>query len=78
VHPGVVQTKLLRQGFGPIAGAAVEAGARSVVRLAGEEAVSAPSGSYFSEGVQAQPAPAARDAAMRAALWDASLRLTRL
>jgi NAD(P)-dependent dehydrogenase (short-subunit alcohol dehydrogenase family) len=78
VHPGVIQTKLLRQGFGPIAGAAAEVGARSVVRLAGEQAVTAPSGSYFSEGVQAQPAPAARDAAMRAALWDASLRLTRL
>ena len=78
VHPGVIQTKLLRQGFGPVAGAAAEVGARSVVRLAGEEAVTAPSGSYFSEGVQAQPAPAARDAAMRAALWDASLRLTRL
>lgn len=78
VHPGVIQTKLLRQGFGPIAGASPEAGARGVVRLAGEEAVTAPSGSYFSEGVQAQPAPAARDAAMRGALWDASLRLTRL
>jgi NAD(P)-dependent dehydrogenase (short-subunit alcohol dehydrogenase family) len=78
IHPGVIQTKLLRQGFGPIAGAAPEVGARSVVRLAGEEAVTAPSGSYFSEGVQAQPAPGARDAAMRAALWDASLRLTRL
>jgi NAD(P)-dependent dehydrogenase (short-subunit alcohol dehydrogenase family) len=78
IHPGVIQTKLLRQGFGPIAGAAAEVGARSVVRLAGEEAVTAPSGSYFSDGVQAQPAPAARDAAMRAALWDASLRLTRL
>lgn len=78
VHPGVIQTKLLRQGFGPVAGAAVEVGARALVRLAGEETVTAPSGSYFSEGVQTQPAAAARDAAMRAALWDASLRLTGL
>jgi NAD(P)-dependent dehydrogenase (short-subunit alcohol dehydrogenase family) len=78
VHPGVIQTKLLRQGFGPVAGAAVEVGARPVVRLAGEEAVTAPSGSYFSEGVQSQPAPSARDAAMRAQLWDASRRLTGL
>jgi NAD(P)-dependent dehydrogenase (short-subunit alcohol dehydrogenase family) len=78
VHPGVIQTKLLRQGFGPIAGAAPEAGARSVVRLAGEEAVTSPSGSYFSEGVQSPPAPSARDAAMRTALWDAALRLTKL
>jgi len=78
VHPGVIQTKLLRQGFGPVAGATVESGARSSVRLAGEEAVTSPSGSYFSEGAQAQPAVAARDAAVRGALWEASLRLTRL
>jgi NAD(P)-dependent dehydrogenase (short-subunit alcohol dehydrogenase family) len=74
-HPGVISTKLLRQGFGPVAGAAAEVGARTQVRLAGEEVVSAPSGSYFSEGVQIPPAPSARDAAMRAALWDASVRL---
>lgn len=78
VHPGVIDTKLLRQGFGPVAGATPEVGARTLVRLAGEEQVSAPSGSYFCYGVQAQPAPAARDAAVRAALWEASLRLAKL
>jgi NAD(P)-dependent dehydrogenase (short-subunit alcohol dehydrogenase family) len=78
LHPGVIQTKLLRQGFGPIAGAAAEAGARTQVRLAGEDAASAPSGSYFSEGVQAPPAATARDAAMRTALWEASVRLAKL
>jgi NAD(P)-dependent dehydrogenase (short-subunit alcohol dehydrogenase family) len=78
LHPGTIGTKLLRQGFGPVAGASAEAGARAPVRLAGEQAVSAPSGSYFAEGVQTQPAPTARDAAIRAALWDASLRLAKL
>ncbi|HEX7840101.1 MAG TPA: SDR family NAD(P)-dependent oxidoreductase [Kofleriaceae bacterium] len=78
LHPGVIQTKLLRRGFGPVAGARPEDGARASVRLAGEEAITAPSGSYFSDGVQTQAAPAARDAAMRTALWDASLRLTGL
>ena len=78
LHPGVIGTKLLRQGFGPVAGSAVETGARTQVRLAGEETVSAPSGSYFSEGVQTQPAKTALDAAMRAALWNASLRLAKL
>src|ERR1043165_3849456 len=38
VHPGVIGTKLLRQGFGPIAGSTAEAGARTQVRLAGEDA----------------------------------------
>lgn len=77
-HPGVISTKLLRQGFGPVAGSSAEVGARAQVRLAGEDEVTAASGSYFSEGVQAQPAPAARDPAMRAALWQASLRLAKL
>ncbi|HEY0195147.1 MAG TPA: SDR family NAD(P)-dependent oxidoreductase [Kofleriaceae bacterium] len=76
LHPGVIGTKLLRQGFGPIAGAAAETGARTSVRLAGEDGITAPSGSYFSEGVQTQPAVNARDAAMRAALWQASAQLT--
>lgn len=78
LNPGVINTKLLRQGFGPIAGATPDTGAKTQVRLAGEETVSAPSGSYFNEGVQTQPAPAARDAAVRAALWDASVRLAKL
>lgn len=78
VHPGVIATKLLRQGFGPVAGVAAEAGARAVVRLAGEEAGSEPSGTYFSDGVATPPSAAARDPAARAALWDASVRLARL
>jgi len=75
LHPGVIGTKLLRQGFGPISGAAVETGARTQIRLAGELAASAPSGSYFNEGVQGQPSVTARDAAVRAALWEASRKL---
>lgn len=78
VHPGTVATKLLRQGFGPIQGATAEAGARTAVRLAAAEAVDDPSGSYFSDGAAAPPAPAARDARVRAALWDASVRLAGL
>ena len=76
-HPGVIATKLLRQGFGPIAGGAPDAGARTLVRLAGQEQPTEPSGTYFSEGVATPPAAAARDAQARAALWDASVRLTR-
>jgi NAD(P)-dependent dehydrogenase (short-subunit alcohol dehydrogenase family) len=78
VHPGVISTKLLRQGFGPVAGIAPEAGARTPVRLAGEDVTSAPSGSYFSDGVQSPPAAGARDATVRAALWEASVRLAKL
>jgi NAD(P)-dependent dehydrogenase (short-subunit alcohol dehydrogenase family) len=78
VHPGVISTKLLRQGFGPIAGASVESGAKTAVRLAGAEAVDDPSGSYFSDGVATPPAASARDERARRALWDASHRLAGL
>jgi NAD(P)-dependent dehydrogenase (short-subunit alcohol dehydrogenase family) len=78
VHPGVIATKLLRQGFGPVAGAAAETGARTVVRLAAEEQPGEPSGTYFSDGIGTSPSAAARDPQVRAALWDASARLARL
>lgn len=78
LHPGVIATKLLRQGFGPVAGAATETGAKTAVRLAGEEAASEPSGTYFSDGVATPPAASARDPKQRAALWDASAALAGL
>ena len=78
LHPGVIETKLLRTGFGPVRGAGVDAGARTIVRLAAAEAVDEPSGTYFSDGVATPPASAARDGAVRAALWDAARRLAKL
>jgi len=77
LHPGVVGTKLLRQGFGPITGSPTDAGARTSVRLAGGD-ITDPSGSYFSDGVATPPAAAARDAQGRTALWEASRQLARL
>ena len=76
--PGVIATQLLRQGFGPVQGAAADAGARTSVRLAGGTEVTDPSGTYFSEGTATPPAAAARDVRVRAALWDASVRLAKL
>lgn len=78
LHPGVIATKLLRKGFGPVQGASVETGAKAIAVLAGGEVVSDPSGSYFSDGVATPPSTAARDQATRHALWDATLRLAKL
>lgn len=75
LHPGVVETKLLREGFGPVRGISVEEGARTPVRLASAPELDAPSGSYYSEGVLAPVASAALDDDARAALWVASERL---
>lgn len=78
LHPGVIGTKLLRQGFGPVQGASVETGAKTSVRLAGGESVDDPSGTYFNEGTATPPSVAARDAAVRKRLWDASAQLVKL
>lgn len=78
VHPGAVATKLLRAGFGPIAGATPEQGARTITRLAAAPTVEDPTGTYFSDGVATPPSAAARDDKARAQLWEASLRLAKL
>ena len=75
LHPGVIGTKLLREGFGPVRGASVEEGARTSIFLASAEQVEEPSGAYFSEGVAAPVASAALDDDVRNALWAASERL---
>lgn len=78
LHPGVVGTKLLRQGFGPIAGTTPDAGAKTSVMLASGIAEDAPSGSYFSDGVATPPASAARDEDARGKLWDLSVKLANI
>ncbi len=78
LHPGVIATKLLRQGFGPIAGLAPEIGANTQVRLASALREDEPTGSYYSDGVVVQPAASARDERARNGLWDLSLQLAKL
>ena len=78
LHPGVVGTKLLRQGFGPIAGITPEQGASTSVRLAGGVSEDEPSGSYYSDGVATPPAQAARDEKARQRLWDESVKLAKM
>jgi NAD(P)-dependent dehydrogenase (short-subunit alcohol dehydrogenase family) len=78
LHPGVVATKLLRQGFGPVSGLKPDAGAATSVRLAGGLTEDEPSGSYYSDGVATPPASAARDEAARQQLWDLSVQLAKV
>ena len=77
LHPGVIGTKLLRQGFGPVQGATPEQGAKTIVRLAAQVEVSEPSGAYFSDGIATPPSAAARDDKARASLWSTSADSTR-
>jgi NAD(P)-dependent dehydrogenase (short-subunit alcohol dehydrogenase family) len=74
LHPGVIGTKLLRQGFGGVRGASVDSGAATSVALA-LGTLDGPSGSYFSDGVETPCGVPARDAAVRAKLDAATRRL---
>lgn len=76
LHPGVIATKLLRLGFGPVRADSVDAGARTSVMLASADSVDAPSGSYFSGAMPVAPAPAANDAMMLNWLWNAAIAMT--
>ncbi len=75
LHPGVISTKLLREGFGPVRGSSVTQGAEVPVMLATAERIEDPSGTYWSEGKVAAPAPAALDGTVRDALRIATERL---
>ena len=78
MHPGVVGTKLLRQGFGPVQGIAPDAGAKTSVMVASGVSEDEPSGSYYSDGVATPPASAARDTDAREKLWNLSVQLAKL
>jgi NAD(P)-dependent dehydrogenase (short-subunit alcohol dehydrogenase family) len=75
LHPGVVGTKLLKQGFGPVAGIPPQSGAKTSVMLASGANEDEPSGSYYSDGVATPPSSAARDADAREKLWNLSVQL---
>ena len=71
LHPGVIDTKLLRSGFG-VGGASVADGARTSVYLASAAAVSQVSGRYFINCQPTSPAPRAQEVERAEALWQAS------
>jgi NAD(P)-dependent dehydrogenase (short-subunit alcohol dehydrogenase family) len=64
LHPGVIRTKLLRDGFGSNGGATVERGAATSVHLALHPAVAAVTGAYFVDSRETPPAAAALDDAV--------------
>jgi retinol dehydrogenase-14 len=77
LHPGVIQTKLLRQGFGPVAGGSVDAGAKTSIALA-NGTLGGPTGTYFLEGQPTQPSAASLEADVRGQLWTKSAELAGL
>ncbi|MBK9031895.1 MAG: SDR family NAD(P)-dependent oxidoreductase [Myxococcales bacterium] len=78
IHPGVISTKLLRDGFAGMRGGTTAMGAALAVKLATAPTIAEPSGTYYNEGVPTPPSVAARDAGVRAALRLATLRFAGL
>ncbi len=73
LHPGVIGTKLLQQGFG-IGGASTLEGAKTSVYLALSEEVAGRTGRYFNDCREEDVAPGAKDLDARRALWAESAR----
>lgn len=76
LHPGVINTKLLRAGFGAV-GSEVTLGAQTSVYLATAGKVPAPSGSYFDNQLPVPVAHNAHDQRLEDQLWNWSLEVTR-
>jgi NAD(P)-dependent dehydrogenase (short-subunit alcohol dehydrogenase family) len=75
LHPGVVRTKLLRDGFGSRGGASVERGAATSVHVALSDEAARATGLYWADARPTEPAPAALDDAAGERLWAASAAL---
>jgi len=73
LHPGVIETKLLRAAFGT-QGAPVGDGARRIVHLAASPDLADVSGAFFVDGRPAVPSPAARDESLQEQWWTLSQR----
>lgn len=74
VHPGGVDTKLLRAGFGP-GGLPVEQGAQPVAHLVTAPGFATLSGRYLERFKEADPDPRTYDAAQRKLTWEWTERI---
>ena len=78
LHPGVVSTKLLVEGFGMHGSDTVEEGAETSVFLATSSDVEGVTGRYFARQREVSPAPQALDVNTRKQLWEISEKLSGL
>lgn len=74
LHPGGVNTKLLRAGFGAY-GISPESGAEVPVRVASGAEFEQITGKYFDRTGEARPDPRVEDKALRKELWDYTERV---
>ncbi|MDT8392576.1 MAG: SDR family oxidoreductase [Bacteroidales bacterium] len=77
LHPGVINTKLLKAGFG-LSGDPVEEGSQTSVYLASADIVSDISGKYFVNSREVEASPYAYNPGLRKNLWKLSEELCEL
>lgn len=78
LHPGAINTKMLRAAFSGMQGESVAAGAATPVYLATAPEVAGLSGYYFDNKRSAKPSPLAQDLELRRKFWEVSASLTGL
>jgi NAD(P)-dependent dehydrogenase (short-subunit alcohol dehydrogenase family) len=78
LHPGAIDTKMLRAAFAGARGESVAAGAATPVYQASAPEVAEVSGHYFDRKRSAKPSPLAQDLELRKKFWEASAALTGL
>ena len=74
LHPGVINTKLLRKGWG-IGGAPVSAGSETSVYLAASEEVENITGKYFVDKKPAASSKISYDKELQEELWNLTLKM---
>ncbi|TFF89471.1 MAG: SDR family oxidoreductase [Promethearchaeota archaeon] len=77
LHPGVINTKLLRQGFGPI-GQPVEVGAENEIWVATSPELDNITGKYFKNRTAQRSSEVTYDQEARDKLWGISEKLTKI
>jgi NAD(P)-dependent dehydrogenase (short-subunit alcohol dehydrogenase family) len=74
LHPGVIDTKLLRKGWGAMGGS-LEEGAATPVYMACSEEMEGLTGKYFSNQKESAPNPIAMNEKLQDQLWEYSLNV---
>jgi len=75
LHPGVISTKLLHEGFG-MGGAPIESGSKTSVYLASSEEVKNVSGKYFVNRMESNSSQISYNVEVQKQLWELSEKMT--
>ncbi len=77
LHPGVISTKLLHEGFG-MEGTSIESGSKTSIYLASSDEVTNVSGKYFVNKRESNSSEISYNTQLQKQLWEASEKMTGL